>query len=147
MCSTPLKKDFSAEGNFVSPSLPCSPKKLFDSVCRPFLLLTSNGKRAEILLKILYSTGEPPTAPRPNNYFCLKMSIRSRLRNLVLKQVYKSIRAKPSICFLDSFGSRKLKELEIYHMVPVLCYGTITVFLYKIIQEYCACVCAKSLQS
>ena len=38
-----------------------------------------------------------------------------------------------AFCFLDSFGSRELKELEIYHMVPVLCYGTITVFLYKII--------------
>lgn len=83
------------------PPFPAPPKKLFDRVCRPFLLLTSNGKRAEILLKVLYSTGEPLTVAHPNNYFCLKMSIKSRLRNLALKQVFRSLRAKPSIC---SFG-------------------------------------------
>lgn len=83
------------------PPSPAHPKSYLTMSADPFLLLTSNGKRAEILLKVLYSTGEPPTAPCPNNYFCLKMSIRSRLRNLILKQVYKSLRAKTSIC---SFG-------------------------------------------
>lgn len=34
-----------------------------------------------------------------------------------------------AFCFSDSFGFRELKELEIHHMAPVLCYGDITVFL------------------
>lgn len=34
-----------------------------------------------------------------------------------------------AFCFSDSFGSTELKELEIHHTAPVLCYGDITVFL------------------